>query len=61
MWVASLDLVNPDVLRILIDNGADVSIKDENGKRALDYAVANENFKGTNAYDLLREITLFKK
>ena len=63
---------NPDVLQVLLDNGADVSIKncrrekalDYNewyfGKNALDYAEENEELRGTEAYNLLREKTFSK-
>jgi ankyrin repeat protein len=48
-----------EVIQILVENGADVTVKDMRGKRALDYAEENEKLKGTNAYKLLREKTLF--
>ena len=49
---------NHDVLRILIDSGADVGIKSKEGKTALDYAEENEELKGTDALNLLRKKTL---
>jgi ankyrin repeat protein len=48
---------NPDIIRTLIENGADVIAEDHYGKTALDYAEDNENLKGTEAYNLLREKT----
>ena len=51
---------NPEVITVLINNGADVSIRSNEGKNALDYANENENenLRGTDAYDLLRQKTL---
>jgi ankyrin repeat protein len=52
MWAARYN--HPGVLQALIENGADIDIKDKNGRRALDYAKDNEKLKGTDAYNLLR-------
>jgi len=45
---------NPEILRIMLENGADVSLKSSEGKNALDYADENERIKGTEEYKLLR-------
>ena len=52
---------NPDVVTELLKNDADVSIKSIEGKNALDYANENENLKGTDAYELLRQKTLGRR
>ena len=51
---------NPEILRILIENGADISIKNSEDKNAFDYADENEELKGTDVYHLLWEKTLSK-
>ena len=51
---------SPEVLKLLIEMGADVSIKDKEGKRALDYADENEGLKRTDEYNLLRQKMLSK-
>jgi len=45
---------NPDVLQVLIDNGASIDIQDKKGKRAIDYAEQNEALAGSSIFDLLR-------
>ena len=50
----------PEILKILLDSGADVTLKDRDGKTALDYAEHNKYLIGTEAYNLLREKTLSK-
>ena len=57
LMLAALQNSNPDVLRVLIDKGADVAMKNTNGKTALDYAGENEALKETHVYSLLREKT----
>jgi len=57
LMIADRHNSNPDVLRVLIENGADVAIK-INDYRALDYADENWELKGTDAYKLLRKKTL---
>ncbi|MFW6025874.1 MAG: ankyrin repeat domain-containing protein [Candidatus Woesearchaeota archaeon] len=41
---------NPEVINVLLNNGADGSIKCEKGKMAFDYAKDNKGLKGTDAY-----------
>jgi ankyrin repeat protein len=48
---------NPRIVRTLIENGAETSIKSDEGKNALDYADENKELKGTEAYNLLRQKT----
>ena len=45
---------NPDVLQVLIDNGASIDIQDKKGKRAIDYAEQNEALAGTSVLSLLK-------
>ena len=51
---------NPDILRILLENDADVAFESPKGCNALYHAEKNEKMKGTDAYNLLRERTLSK-
>ena len=48
---------NLGIFEFLINNGADVSMKCEEGRNALNYAEANGNL-GRHARDFLREKTL---
>lgn len=41
---------NPEVISVLLQNGADASIKDNEGKSAADYAAVNARLKNTDAY-----------
>ena len=52
-----LIIVNPAVIHFLLDAGADATIKDGEGKLAIDYAVENENLKGTNVLQRLQDAT----
>jgi len=47
-----------DTMELLLDSGADVSIRDTFGKNALAYAEANRALRGTDAFNRLREKTL---
>ena len=52
---------NPEILLILIENDADVTIKNKNGNRVLDYADVSfrkEELKRTGVYDLIRKKTI---
>ena len=44
---------DPDMVRILLDNGADKTIKDKNGKTAADYCALNFDLIGTDIPELL--------
>lgn len=37
-------LGRPEIVRILVDNGADINLKDNSGKTALDLAERDGNF-----------------
>ena len=50
MLAAVSDNSNPEVISLLLNNGADAHAKDKDGKRAIDYASENESIKGTKAY-----------
>lgn len=41
---------NPDVITILVKNGADIKAKDKDGKTALDYAKENPKIYKTDVY-----------
>ena len=41
---------NPEIIPVLIKNGADAHSRDLNGKRAIDYASENANIKDTKVY-----------
>ena len=53
LMVAARFNSNPEAISVLLENDADVNVRDEDGKRAIDYASENENLKGTNAYEEL--------
>jgi ankyrin repeat protein len=42
----------------LIENGSDTTVKNKEGKNALDYAIMNGALRGADAYNLLREKTV---
>lgn len=46
---------SPMIVSILLEAGADAAIKNDDGKRAIDYAEENEKLKGTEAYKQLQE------
>jgi ankyrin repeat protein len=41
---------NPQVVRALLEAGADASLKSSDGSTASDYAARNKNVKGTPVY-----------
>ncbi|MBN1865463.1 MAG: hypothetical protein JW808_11230 [Victivallales bacterium] len=45
----------PANIQSAIDAGADVNIKDESGKRAIDYASGTEQFQGTSVLQALEQ------
>lgn len=54
MWAAGYNQ-NPEVISTLLKAGADAKVKDHAGKAVFDYALDNENLKGTDAYRRLQE------
>ena len=48
---------NINIAKILLDSGADVTVADEAGKKAIDYALAREGFKGTEALKQLAALS----
>ena len=46
----------PENLKVLLDAGAEASVKDSDGKTAWDLAQDNEKLKGTNAYWMLNDL-----
>ncbi|HCU59259.1 MAG TPA: hypothetical protein DIC64_04690 [Alphaproteobacteria bacterium] len=52
---ASVFSSKPEIVELLINNGADTKIKDIDGKTALDYAKENPDIYQTNAYWLLND------
>lgn len=42
--------VNPDMITLLLDTGADPKLKDKDGKTVLDYAKKNEKLKDTEVF-----------
>ncbi|MCL2165506.1 MAG: ankyrin repeat domain-containing protein, partial [Oscillospiraceae bacterium] len=52
LMIAAQYSSNHDILRLLIENKADVGIKDKEGKRAIDYAEGNEQLKRLQSYNL---------
>jgi ankyrin repeat protein len=42
-------------MKVLLDAGADASVKDKDGKTAWDLAQDNEKLKGTDAYWMLND------
>ena len=57
MTVAAYNNSNPEVLRVLLEAGADAKAKDNAGKTALDHARENEKLKDSGALKLLEEKT----
>jgi len=47
----------PAVVTLLLDRGADTTLRDHSGKRPIDYAEENEAFQGTDGYRRLRAAT----
>ena len=58
---ATASALKPYIIKLLLDSGADVGIKNKEGKNALYYAETNKALQGTDAYNLLREKTLSQK
>ena len=56
MYAAYLITPNPAVITILIDAGADLTLKSSGGKSAFDYAKNNESLNGTVQFDLLNSM-----
>ena len=46
---------NPELVSFLLDKGADVNIKDNDGKRAVDYARTNRKLAGPVLRRLVKE------
>ena len=57
MMTAARNAINPEVLTVLIEAGADAKAKDKEGKTALDHARENEKLKDSGALKLLEEKT----
>ena len=55
LMYAAMGNTNPEVIRVLLDAGADGKARDKNGKTAFDYAQDNEKLKGTDALRKLEE------
>lgn len=53
LW-ASWRNPNPDVIRMLVSHGANTDAESDNGRRAGDYALMNENLAGINIADILK-------
>lgn len=58
LMVAAFFNSEPEVIRVLIEAGADVGIKDEKGYFAINYARENHDIYGTDAFRLLEKLTL---
>jgi len=54
MWAARDG--TPEHLKVLLDAGADASIKDTDGKTVWDLAQDNEKLKDTDAYWMLNDL-----
>jgi ankyrin repeat protein len=46
---------NPEVVKILLEAGADAKLVDDFGKKAIDYAKKNDFLLGTSVYKQLEE------
>ena len=55
LMVAAGFNTNPEVVDALLKAGADVNIRNEDGKRAVDYAWTNENLRNTATLERLEE------
>ncbi|MCL1875402.1 MAG: ankyrin repeat domain-containing protein, partial [Synergistaceae bacterium] len=55
LMIAVLYNKNPEIISILLKNGADVKAKDKYGKRAIDYAREYDKHKNTDAIRELEE------
>ena len=56
MWAARNN-TNPEIITALIRNGADVNARNQDGARAIDFAVFNVNLRNTEAYRELRRLS----
>jgi ankyrin repeat protein len=54
MW-ATIPNPHPETIITLLNAGADATLRDKNGKTALDYAKANDALKGTEVLKSLEE------
>ena len=57
MWAAELNK-NPEVIKTLLEAGADVRAKDNFGKNVLDCALMNEKLKDTSILNRIGELIL---
>ncbi|MCL1876305.1 MAG: ankyrin repeat domain-containing protein [Synergistaceae bacterium] len=57
LMVAARDNENPEIIQVLLKNGADKQAVNKEGKRAIDYAKENENLKNTDVLKELEEKT----
>ena len=57
LMIAAGNNPNPEVLKALLEAGADAKAKNNEGKTAFDYARMNEKLKDTEALRLLEEKT----
>jgi len=49
---------NPEVVKVLLEAGADAKLVDDFGKKAIDYAKKNEYLLGTSIYKKLEEASM---
>ncbi|MCL1876223.1 MAG: ankyrin repeat domain-containing protein, partial [Synergistaceae bacterium] len=55
LMMAAAQNKNPEIISILLKNGADAQAKDKDGKSAIDYARKNDKLKNTDAVRELEE------
>jgi ankyrin repeat protein len=48
---------HPEMVQLLIDQGADVNARCKDGNKAIDYAKENEDLKDTAVYQRLLELS----
>ena len=46
-----------EAIKLLLNAGADVNIRDDEGKRAVDYARREDKLRGTDALRLLEQLS----
>ena len=56
-WAAEYN-INPEVLSVLLEAGADAKLEDDIGLTAFDYANENEHITGTSVYWKLNDARL---